>query len=490
MKRIDVRAGFVLSVLTAVGCAGAKGDDPGSAAEEPLAAPAATSFPGRIQAEGYKAGGEGVGYHDTTAGNAGGVFRSDDVDIQASTDAGGGFDVGWTAAGEWLAYDVTVTQGGTYALTARLASAVTGSKTLHFEVDGAAVPSATATFSGGDGWQSWKDVAAGTVHLAPGPHELRLVVDSGKVNINYVDAVAQSTRPPLVIGMYNNTAISPGAETSSPANYRAIANRWLVGSKMKVDRVFNSNLPTSYASSAGKDDAASGNVSFLSVKPPGGDPAAIAAGTHDAEIRSLASSMPAGTYLTMYHEPEDNMTGAQFVAMFKRFYSVAKAANAGVTIGYVAMAYQWRPGSASTATPDDWFPGASSTDFLAVDAYDSGWSGEHSLDVQPDFQRWYGWAKTKGKPLIIAEYGVEDVSTGGFSDSVRAGIIQRSMDWVWTQPQIRMVLYWNGTSATPGGQNHYLNPTTSETTDNFAQARAAWNSAALRYGSPGTSILP
>ena len=56
-----------------------------------------SSLPGTIQAENFDNGGEGVAYHDTTSGNAGGAFRSTDVDIEAAS--GGGYDVGWIDAG-------------------------------------------------------------------------------------------------------------------------------------------------------------------------------------------------------------------------------------------------------------------------------------------------------------------------------------------------------------------------------------------------------
>ena len=50
--------------------------------------------PGRIEAEDYDLGGEGVAYHDTTAGNTGGAYRDDDVDIESAagsrTSAGSG----------------------------------------------------------------------------------------------------------------------------------------------------------------------------------------------------------------------------------------------------------------------------------------------------------------------------------------------------------------------------------------------------------------
>ena len=45
------------------------------------------NVPGIIQAEYYDNGGEGVAYRDRTPGNSGGRLRSDDVDIEACTDA-------------------------------------------------------------------------------------------------------------------------------------------------------------------------------------------------------------------------------------------------------------------------------------------------------------------------------------------------------------------------------------------------------------------
>ena len=41
--------------------------------------------PGRIEAEDYDTGGQGIAYNDTTAGNSGGQYRTDDVDIWYSS---------------------------------------------------------------------------------------------------------------------------------------------------------------------------------------------------------------------------------------------------------------------------------------------------------------------------------------------------------------------------------------------------------------------
>ena len=61
-------------------------------------------LPGTIQAEDFDRGAADVAYSDTTGGNAGGAYRSTNVDIEKTTDAGGGFNLGWVDAGEWLKY--------------------------------------------------------------------------------------------------------------------------------------------------------------------------------------------------------------------------------------------------------------------------------------------------------------------------------------------------------------------------------------------------
>jgi hypothetical protein len=142
------------------------------------------ALPGTIQAEDYDTGGEGVAFHDTTAGNSGAQYRTDAVDIEATTDSGGGHDLGWTAAGEWLEYTVNVTASATYTVSARVASLSTGG-TLHVEVDGQNVTGAMS-FAATGGWQTWTTVTRTGVPLTAGPHVLRLALDSGSFNVNWL----------------------------------------------------------------------------------------------------------------------------------------------------------------------------------------------------------------------------------------------------------------------------------------------------------------
>jgi endoglucanase len=143
-------------------------------------APAA--IPGMIEAENFDNGGEGAGYHDGDATNLGGQFRSTGVDVETTGDVGGGFDVGWVSPGEWLQYTVAVATAGTYTVTFRVASALTGG-TLHLEAAGVNVSGSVAA-PGTGGWQTWQSVTVPNVPLSAGTQALRLVLDGGSFNVN------------------------------------------------------------------------------------------------------------------------------------------------------------------------------------------------------------------------------------------------------------------------------------------------------------------
>ena len=146
-----------------------------SAGQQPYPGPGAHLIPGKLEVEDYDTGGEGVAYHDSTLGNYGDQYRSDNVDIEAASDTGGGYSVGWTERGEWLSYTVNVAQTARYDIQVRVASAVGWTisdtlpsigvitwtlpltKTLHVEFDGQDV-TGSLTFLTTGGWQSWNSV--------------------------------------------------------------------------------------------------------------------------------------------------------------------------------------------------------------------------------------------------------------------------------------------------------------------------------------------
>lgn len=134
------------------------------------------SLPGKVEFENYDVGGKDVAYYDTTPSNTGGVYRTNSVDIQATTDTGGGYNLGWIAAREWLKYTVNVTTAGTYAIDVRVASKGAGG-TFHIEVNGVDKTGPISVADTG-GWQVWKTVTKTGVSLGAGKQIVRVVMDS------------------------------------------------------------------------------------------------------------------------------------------------------------------------------------------------------------------------------------------------------------------------------------------------------------------------
>jgi endonuclease/exonuclease/phosphatase family metal-dependent hydrolase len=149
-------------------------------------AAAQSSLPGTIQAEDFDNGGSSVGYWDSTPGNAGGQYRSTNVDIEACSE--GGYDVGWAVPGEWLNYTVNVASGGAYTASFRVATQNGGS--FHLEVNGQNTSGQIFVDPTG-GWQSWITVQR-PVTLAGGSQVMRIVFDSGNVNVNWFNISAGS----------------------------------------------------------------------------------------------------------------------------------------------------------------------------------------------------------------------------------------------------------------------------------------------------------
>jgi hypothetical protein len=150
-----------------------------------------SALPGTLPAANFDNGGEGVAYHDTTAGNTGGAYRSTDVDIQASTE--GGYDIGWTAAGEWLNYTVNVTSGGSY--TAQLRVASPGGGTLHLGFNTASNVWATVAVPATGGWQTWTTVSV-PVTLGAGVQQITVLFDTGSTNLASIAVAAGASSPP------------------------------------------------------------------------------------------------------------------------------------------------------------------------------------------------------------------------------------------------------------------------------------------------------
>lgn len=144
--------------------------------------------PGRIEAEDYDTNGPGVSYYDDTAGNSGGVYRTDGVDLEATQDSGGGYNVGYVASGEWLNYTLTVQTTAVYQVAFRVASA-TGVGNIQVLLDGLPLCSVATPLTGG--WQTWQTVTISNLVIRAGQRLLHLDFRVGGQNLNYVQITKQ-----------------------------------------------------------------------------------------------------------------------------------------------------------------------------------------------------------------------------------------------------------------------------------------------------------
>jgi arabinoxylan arabinofuranohydrolase len=167
----------------------------------------AAQIPGTIEFENFDVGGNGFAYYDVDAGtqvDPAPDFRTDeDVDIENCTDDGGGYNIGFAMAGEWLEYTVDVQTAGTYNITFR-AACDGDNKTISLDSDGTMLAENVAIPNTG-GWQTWTDVTVEDVELQAGKQILRLTIgDNDYINLNYV------TFTPVSVG--------PTVSITSPAN--------------------------------------------------------------------------------------------------------------------------------------------------------------------------------------------------------------------------------------------------------------------------------
>ena len=110
---------------------------------------------------------------------------------------GGGCNIGWTAAGEWLEYDVHVNNAGDFDAALRLAARDSG-KRVQLSIDGNTVGTVT---SPSNGWQIWETRILSDISLSAGQHSVRATFLDGDTNLNWID-FAESDDNPLPPGTH------------------------------------------------------------------------------------------------------------------------------------------------------------------------------------------------------------------------------------------------------------------------------------------------
>ncbi|HEY3872659.1 MAG TPA: carbohydrate-binding protein [Actinocrinis sp.] len=151
----------------------------------------AAAIPGTVSAVNYDTGGQGVAYNVTSTNGTANSYRSDGVDIEATSNSGGGDDLGWTGTGQWFKYTVNVATAGTYTVSLQLASPSGQTDALHIANAAGTNLSGNVNAPNTGGWQTWQATTA-TVTLPAGTQTLTVDQDNGGWNIYNLAFAASS----------------------------------------------------------------------------------------------------------------------------------------------------------------------------------------------------------------------------------------------------------------------------------------------------------
>jgi parallel beta-helix repeat protein len=137
------------------------------------------AIPGKVEAEDYDNGGQGVAYSDSTPANKGGAGRLDQaVDVES---VDGRTNIAWITNNEWTEYTVEVAADGQYTSQFRVGSWSNG-KQIAVTVDGTAAGTVNVPNTGGyDAFET----ASVSLALTAGTHVIRLTYLGEGQNIDW-----------------------------------------------------------------------------------------------------------------------------------------------------------------------------------------------------------------------------------------------------------------------------------------------------------------
>ena len=107
-----------------------------------------------------------------------------EVGTQPTSDEGGGLNVGWIDAGDWMEYEIQVAEASNFSVSYRMASQSGSSSGVNLLIDGNLVDSTLVPNTGG--WQLWQTAPGGVISLDSGDYVLRFEAPGGGLNLNWI----------------------------------------------------------------------------------------------------------------------------------------------------------------------------------------------------------------------------------------------------------------------------------------------------------------
>ena len=122
------------------------------------------------------------------------------IQTENTADTGGGLNVGWIDAGDWLEYIVDIPTAGTYTINLRIASPNNGA-VVNVNSTATNIP-----YTGS--WQTWETVST-TVNLSAGVQTIRLTSTGNGFNINWLEITSQAAKTVAKSSIIEEISIYP-----------------------------------------------------------------------------------------------------------------------------------------------------------------------------------------------------------------------------------------------------------------------------------------
>jgi hypothetical protein len=190
------------------------------------------NIPGTIQAESYSA--------------------MSGIQTEATTDTGGGLNVGWIDTNDWMDYNVTVATAGNYNVQFRLAGWITGAQ---LQLKKGTTVLATVNVPNTGGGQVWSTTASVSVPLTAGAQTLRVLVTTGGFNFNWMSFASAGGRmagfeKQIVPVAYPNPVETSfevhGIEEGSPVHVIDMSGRPVFKTKVENSSIDISSMDTGF----------------------------------------------------------------------------------------------------------------------------------------------------------------------------------------------------------------------------------------------------
>lgn len=115
-------------------------------------------------------------------------YVNEGLGLEETTDAGGGYNIGYTNTGDYLEYRIRVTESAEYTIESRIAcQSNPGTYSIkQIAEDGTVVNEANVSVPVTGGWQNWETISDGVIALDEGRWILRITITDPEFNINWI----------------------------------------------------------------------------------------------------------------------------------------------------------------------------------------------------------------------------------------------------------------------------------------------------------------